>query len=223
MKQKMDYRKELDRAREAVKDLARDGDAETLDAYWEVCCGDVLVAEENLKDQDRVWENASLARELLDIGTYLEGYDSMLDNLYLAVSRMVTTLFDHPRLKLELLELELQLLRRIEAMNGHDLDMSEDVQEKIYLYRHNIECADQGNFDDIEQEGHLKQDPIEWSAEYERVIDEADKKVYSLLKDHPRGMGFCFAYWHAKAQVLSEDYGITWRSPSLMNPHVMFD
>ena len=223
MKQKIDYRKELDRAREAVKDLARDGDAETLEAYWEVCCGDVLVAEENLKDQDRVWENASLARELLDIGTYLEGYDSMLDNLYLAVSRMVTTLFDHPRLKLELLELELQLLRRIEAMNGHDLDMSEDVQEKIYLYRRNIERADQGNFDDIEQEGHLKQDPIEWSAEYERVIDEADKKVYSLLKDHPRGMGFCFAYWHAKAQVLSEDYGITWRSPSLMNPHVMFD
>ena len=223
MKQKIDYRKELDRAREAVKDLARDGDAETLEAYWEVCCGDVLVAEENLKDQDRVWENASLARELLDIGTYLEGYDSMLDNLYLAVSRMVTALFDHPRLKLELLELELQLLRRIEAMNGHDLDMSEDVQEKIYLYRRNIERADQGNFDDIEQEGHLKQDPIEWSAEYERVIDEADKKVYSLLKDHPRGMGFCFAYWHAKAQVLSEDYGITWRSPSLMNPHVMFD
>ncbi|WP_294456636.1 hypothetical protein [uncultured Bacteroides sp.] len=43
------------------------------------------------------------------------------------------------------------------------------------------------------------------------------------MEGHPRGMGFCFAYWNTKAQVLKADYGIEWRSPAIMNPHVMFD
>ena len=50
---KQDIRKELKEARKAIEDLPRDGKANTLDAYWEVCCGDVLVAEENLRNQDR--------------------------------------------------------------------------------------------------------------------------------------------------------------------------
>lgn len=61
------YRDELDKARKAVDGLARDGMSTTIDAYWEVCCGDVLVAEENMRNQRRTWENASLAKELLDI------------------------------------------------------------------------------------------------------------------------------------------------------------
>ena len=36
-------------------------------------------------------------------------------------------------------------------------------------------------------------------------------------------MGFCFAYWHTKREVLSDDYGIEWRSPNIMNPGVIFD
>jgi hypothetical protein len=35
-------------------------------------------------------------------------------------------------------------------------------------------------------------------------------------------MGFCFAYWSARREVL-EAHGIQWRSPHIMNPHVMFD
>ena len=69
----------------------------------------------------------------------------------------------------------------------------------------------------------MKRDTIEWSLDYESVIDEVNKKIYSLLEGHPRGMGFCFAYWSTKAQVLKEDYGIEWRSPAIMNPGVMFD
>ena len=75
---KQDIRKELKEARKAIEGLPRDGKANTLDAYWEVCCGDVLVAEENLRNQDREWENTSLAEELLGIGRYLEGYDHLL-------------------------------------------------------------------------------------------------------------------------------------------------
>lgn len=45
MEKTINYREELEKAREAVKGLKRDGYGSTIDAYWEVCCGDVLVAE----------------------------------------------------------------------------------------------------------------------------------------------------------------------------------
>ena len=223
MGKNIDYRAELDAARKAVAGLERDGRADTVDAYWEVCCGDVLLAEENLRNQDREWENSSLAGELLDIAGYLEGYDHMLDNLYWAVSRMADAIHDHPRLKLRLLDMELMLIHRLEAGLEHESNLAEPVMKEMALYQRNIEYADKGDFGRIEQSGLLNNDPVEWSAEYERVIDEANAKISELLKEYPRGMGFCHAYWSAKAQVLREDYGIEWRSPSAMNPGVLFD
>ncbi len=223
MEKTINYREELEKAREAVKGLKRDGYGSTIDAYWEVCCGDVLVAEENLRKQSREWENSSLAKEFLDIATYLEGYDHMLKRLYSAVSRMVDTIFERPRLKLKLLDFELTVLRRIEAQTGHDMSICEHVSNELSFYYRNIKYADSGDFASIEQRGNLKHDPIEWSAEYERVIDEVEKKVGELLSDEPRGMGFCFSYWNTKANVLSEYYGIEWRSPAIMNPGVIFD
>lgn len=223
MEKTINYREELEKAREAVKGLKRDGYGSTIDAYWEVCCGDVLVAEENLRKQSREWENSSLAKEFLDIATYLEGYDHMLKRLYSAVSRMVDTIFERPRLKLKLLDFELMVLRRIEAQTGHDMSICEHVSNELSFYYRNIKYADSGDFASIEQRGNLKHDPIEWSAEYERIIDDVEKKVGELLSDEPRGMGFCFSYWNTKANVLSEYYGIEWRSPAIMNPGVIFD
>lgn len=223
MEKTINYREELEKAREAVKGLKRDGYGSTIDAYWEVCCGDVLVAEENLRKQSCEWENSSLAKEFLDIATYLEGYDHMLERLYSAVSRMVDTIFERPRLKLKLLDFELTVLRRIEAQTGHDMSICEHVSNELSFYYRNIKYADSGDFASIEQRGNLKHDPIEWSAEYERIIDDVEKKVGELLSDEPRGMGFCFLYWNTKANVLSEYYGIEWRSPAIMNPGVMFD
>lgn len=68
----------------------------------------------------------------------------------------------------------------------------------------------------------LKYDPVEDSEAYLAVIDEVERRLYEELKDEPRGMGFCFRYWSAKRDIL-EEYGITWRSPKMMNPRVMFD
>lgn len=218
-----DYRRELAAARRAVEGLPRDGSPATLDACWEVCCGDVLIAEENLAAQDRVWENAALARELLSMATYLEGYDSMLDGLRSALARMADALYDHPRLKLSLLEFELQVIYRLEALCDGESSLSDSVQEQIDFLRRNIARADRGEWTRIEPSGNLKRDPIEWSAGYERVIDEADEKACALVADRPRTMGFCFAWWHAKAEVLRADYGLEWRSPALMNPGVRFD
>ena len=219
----MDYRKELAEARKAVKNLPRNGAGTTIDAYWEVCCGDVLVAEENLREQRRSWENTALVKEFLDIAQYLEGFDHLLDRLNQACKRMEDVIFGHPSLKLKLLNFRLSVLSRIESINDHDLGESEDVMDMIRFYGSNMERADRGEFDAIEQRGSLKSDPIEWSAEYESNIDEVERIVDGMLSDHPRGMGFCHAYWSAKAYVLEERFGIVWRSPAVMNPGVLFD
>ena len=70
--------------------------------------------------------------------------------------------------------------------------------------------------------GMLKVDPVQATSQWEEVIYEVEKEVDEQLKDEPRGMGFCFNYWSAKRAALARR-GIRWRSPSAMNPRVMFD
>lgn len=70
--------------------------------------------------------------------------------------------------------------------------------------------------------GMLKVDPVQATKDWEDVIYEVENELDQELKDEPRGMGFCFGYWSAKRAAL-ERRGIEWRSPSSMNPGVMFD
>lgn len=116
----------------------------------------------------------------------------------------------------------LTVLRRIEAQQQHDLTAAEDASRKIDRLQRNIALADKGLLDEIRTDGHLKSDPIEWTRQYEDVIDDVERELDLLLYDHPRGMGFCHALWYYKEQVL-QMYGISWRSPHVMNPRVMFD
>lgn len=69
---------------------------------------------------------------------------------------------------------------------------------------------------------HLKFDPVERTAEMERVIEEVERECEEELKDMPRGMGFCFAYWSVRKGALARR-GIEWHSPGAMNPNVIFD
>ena len=69
----------------------------------------------------------------------------------------------------------------------------------------------------------LKHDPIEDTAQFKAIIKDVEKELDELLKDKPRAMGFCHIYWYEKKRILKEKYGIDWKSPALMNPHVMFD
>ena len=96
MNDENDYRNELEDARKRATVRGRNGSEESLEVHWEICCGDVLLAEENMENQDREWENASLAREFLDVANFLEGYDDMLDKVYVAVQRMANVIIDHP-------------------------------------------------------------------------------------------------------------------------------
>ena len=66
----------------------------------------------------------------------------------------------------------------------------------------------------------LKHDPIEMSEEYLAVIDEVEEKIEQNRTVH--FLGACHEIWFLKFQYLLEK-GITWRSPAVLNPHVMFD
>ena len=70
--------------------------------------------------------------------------------------------------------------------------------------------------------GMLKVDPVQATPEWEKVIYDVEKEVDEELEDEPRGMGFCHIYWSAKRAALARR-DIEWRSPSAMNPRVMFD
>ncbi len=70
--------------------------------------------------------------------------------------------------------------------------------------------------------GMLKVDPVQATPKWEEVIYEVEKEVEEEMKDEPHYMGFCHGYWSTKRAALARR-GIEWRSPSAMNPGVMFD
>lgn len=217
------YKEEYRRVLDLAESKPLEKTVEALDLYYDVCCGCVLVAEASLREQEDEWEIASLCRVLLKYAAWLEEFDHMLDSAYSVVSRFEDCLMDHPRLKLRLLELELTIVRRIEALNDHELSHAEDLERNISLYKRNIHFADNDQLDSIEQTGYgLKKDPVEWTARWEEVIDEADRMTEEKLKDHPRGMGFCHGYWHERQKALRK-FGVVWRCPTEMNPGTMFD
>lgn len=70
---------------------------------------------------------------------------------------------------------------------------------------------------------HLRRDPVEYTWMWEDICYDVEDELERRFANAPRHMGFCFRYWSAKRELLKEKYGIEWRSPSQMNPHVMFD
>lgn len=73
------------------------------------------------------------------------------------------------------------------------------------------------------QIGHLRRDPVEYTYKWENIYYEVEAKLEERFANAPRQMGFCFHFWTEKSELLAEEYGIEWRSPAQMNPHVMFD
>ena len=199
-------------------------DAGNADAIVELVCADALLCEEYIMDFGPSWKNAALCREIAKyIPAIIEDEEKwvMAGNV---CHRARMALYDHPRLSLRLMELEREAIEGVGDDRAEDLEMGIDpLNAEITRYALNIMAADQKRFDDIEEDGHLRKDPIEWTDEYEEVIAEADKKAHALLADEPRGMGFCFVYWPTLQRILFQDYGIRWRSPAEMNPGVIFD
>jgi hypothetical protein len=68
-------------------------------------------------------------------------------------------------------------------------------------------------------------DPIEDNPEFKNIFATIDSEVHETLKHQPMrgGMGFCHIFWGTKKKILFEKYGIWWKSPAEMNPHMLFD
>jgi len=198
------------------------GKPDSLKRYAKICAKCCDQAEHILREQEDTSLITDLAKQVIYYGRHLGQFEHMLNDAYSATSRMGKCLFEHPRLLLELKETEYEILRYIEAVQQHELAITEDLRHEIAQLKANIKAADEGRLDDIHDGRMLQSDPIEWTAEYEAVIDEADRRAYARLKGVPRGMGFCFAYWAEKQNALYE-LGIEWVTPSTMNPGVMFD
>jgi len=71
----------------------------------------------------------------------------------------------------------------------------------------------------------LYYDPAEDDPRYAGIFKAIDAEVReSLAADPERGRrGSVHIYWSAKKRLLKQKYGIDWRSPGELNPHVIFD
>ena len=69
---------------------------------------------------------------------------------------------------------------------------------------------------------HFKHDPVEDTPEYKAIQKELEEKILQAVGPR-KGLGYCHLYWRAKREILKRDYGIIWRSPSELNPSVIFD
>ena len=102
---------------------------EDLDKYCELCNLCISLSKENLQEMDRNWETTEMARVFLHYAKWLSEFAHKLHYLYSAISEMLDCVFDHPRLKVKLLNLLLGVLRDIEAQTMHDLSITEDVEK----------------------------------------------------------------------------------------------
>ena len=70
----------------------------------------------------------------------------------------------------------------------------------------------------------MKRDPIEETKCFKEISSEVEDKLKEILKDiNPYRIGYCHIYWKAKKELLKNEYGIDWKSPSEMNPRTRFD
>lgn len=207
----------------AVGNLPDDLPADyTLQQGTDYCLALADAAEALMQDQRAPWEVTACVRKYLSVANRLKGYSHLIHQLYSLNKRMLNVLSDHPRLRLQLCAIQLEVLHDIEQESGHSLGITEDMQAEFEQLSRAIWLADHDMLETIPQTGHLKRDPVEWTKQWEDVIDEADRIAYSHLRDVPRGMGFCFAFWQERAAAL-RSLGVEWRNPHLMNPSVHFD
>lgn len=68
-------------------------------------------------------------------------------------------------------------------------------------------------------------DPQERDPIIGKIIRQAGKEADQQLKDEkfPEGMGYCHVLWGRQQQILKEKYNIDWKTPSEMNPYILYD
>lgn len=192
--------------------------------------GLLLEARDNSREM-RIWKNVALATRVLELLDRLPGRGpahSPYDKVFL-LERLLDNLPcpDVPRLAVSVLEREASLMEAVEEadLEGYDCPVSADeVLSRLAMWRDYVDVDRVSDEVWLKSYGrHLRFDHIERTALWEEVYCDVEAEVERELDPSvPRGMGFCHLYWSVKRSVL-ERRGICWRSPSEMNPGVMFD
>ena len=174
------------------------------------------------REQMADFRNYPLAQETMTLIEGLGDAEEPLGKAY-ACNAVIEQLseYDTPRFVLGLLRRELEWVEASEEKSDWltpDYIRGEIARLEAYIDEDGLSmeefCKQFGR--------HLLFDPIERSPRWEEIYYEVEAECDRRLGDAPRGMGFCFGYWAVKQGVLAT-YGIDWRSPQAMNPHVMFD
>lgn len=213
------------------------------DNYEDCHLDDLLMCNcmlaEAYKHTSQSWRIAPLAREVYDklIGSLTRKTERLHTHVQI-LGRVCECLrgTGHSRLMMRLLGMQLRYEKSLPEPDQEEL---EEIVDTLYRLSLLTKCdtwlqpveADVAallgaeKMEEIKQKpgiGSLAVDPVEYTEEWENIIDEVEARVSEELADEPKGMGFCFTYWHVKEGILQE-YGIKWRSPKRMNPRVMFD
>ncbi len=219
--EQIDYRAELQRRHDIAADMTFvPTDQGACEVFVDIMVCDVMISKEILGNMGCRAEITKLAKECLGAAKVAYPHYDKKELIYNGLEMMLESLFEHPRLSVKILT----FMQRMVEENDNAFGDLQWVKEELAYYTTNIALADAGRLDEIQARGYTKHDPIEWTARWEEVIDDVEEKVEAdmVAEGMPRGMGFCFGYWHAKSKYLAE-YDIDWRSPSLMNPGVIFD
>ena len=179
--------------------------------------------KQNAEDM-RIWANIPLALDAVCLIKTIpdEEGETPLGKAYAchAVLEQLSE-YDAPRLVLIILRVELGFLRASDEKS--DWLKEEDILAEIEKLEAYTDPDNISNEEFSRKYGRmLKFDPIERTSLWEDNIYQAELEVDKLLKDVPRGMGYCFAHWPALKRALAKR-GVPWKSPNELNPRVMFD
>ena len=234
---------EFDTSNERISKQARNvfffSKEKNIECEWSDEYAAELIGQMNRNNEDgNIWRNIPLVRkfihELKDVAPFRSKSINPAYKAHFIASMLEDDYIDKretPRLFQSLCELY-RLYRDFETPSDYDEYLQEHLDKNYFrqvdkwIYKfamivrnpqweHALQCWNGLG-------GMLKVDPVQATERWEEVIYEVEKELDELLKDEPRGMGFCHSYWSAKRAALARR-GIKWRSPSVMNPGVMFD
>lgn len=173
----------------------------------------------------RMWKNIPLAEECLRLLRALDDPNETPLGKAMACNAICEQLpeYDVPRFVLGILRYERELLAQAgDEADGNGPTLGE-VDADIRRLSDYVDTEHVSTEEFIERHHRmLKFDPVERTPRWEEAYYEAEQECDRRLGDTPRGMGFCFSHWSIFRQVLAER-GIHWRTPSELNPRVMFD
>lgn len=181
-------------------------------------------------ESGEIWKNIPFAKEILHI---MKEIAPERDEEINPATRMLICerilgndlidIRDTPRLYLAYLEYweECNGMPKTEE-DLKDISLDKNFSDTVSEMTQKINAILAGDMDVWNSLGHLKHDPVQLTPQWEENIYRIEQECETRLKDEPRGMGFCYSYWHTKAAVAAE-FGIEWKSPAGMNRGVMFD